>query len=536
MNDFSPVLVQDSRLSLVSKARFESYQGAAAISPTTIPSNSTSSNSLTYSVQVPSQENVVDTCFLVKSTIQLTITGTPVAGAYLFTVDGNLASDSCLNAFPFHQLIQTAQATINQTQVTCQTNDILPQLLYMIGRKELSEYNNMCPTQLDNVNDYSQNGYLNSNQSVFNGWLNGFDYNNVPRGSWVFDSITGNAIGDGATPQTAVVTFTTTEPLFLSPLIWKEQAGIQGVQSINVQFNLDSEAKKCLKVAGALPVGYKVAMKPLNSEIQVVFLSAKPSQLSRWSPRNVLPYYKLDRYISNSVNIATGATKTITSPSIQLSSIPRSVIAVVRNKTGNTTWNTPDWFLPIKKVTINWNTRSGLLSSCSPEVLYKYSTEAGVQQSYLEWSGLAMGGLTVPTTRKTTHTIGSVLALEFARHIEIQEEYLSRSSIGQYSFQINIDALNTFGADVDVEVCLIFDNEGIFTTERGQSNTYVNLLSKEMVMQTLGDKPEYDVKTEGVPNSANESLEGGKKYRMNGSAASGGGRSGGKSRLHSRLM
>ena len=574
--DFVPKLVMDSRLALSDKRDFPVFQSAASITPQIFKANSNSTSNLTYTIQVPSLENLVEMVVLVKSTISLTITGSPAAGDYLLSVDTlNVSNPAlptqstgnfCLNALPFHQLMTTANVTINQSQFNIDMQNVLPSLLYMIGRDQLSEYNDMCPTALDNVSNYTQAGYAGSNSSVFRAWTNNFGYKNAARGGWKIDSIedgpgfapgAGNAIGDGSA-RGVVVTFTTTEPLLISPFTFgKLGPALQGCQAINVNLNLDTSANRYIKfqapIVGVAPVSRTVSLKTVNSELQVIFMAPKASQLAKFNPRNILNFYKADRYLSVGQTV-NGGGSLFNSPSIQLSSIPKAILITIRPTADNNlagTSTTPNWFLPITNVNIQFNSRAGLLSSASQYQLYKASAETGVQMSWLEWSGVAQipsvpqpptPAAPAGVTASQIKTIGSVLALEFGKHIEIAEEYSAPSSLGQFNLQVAASyGANTYPGNF--ELCMIVINDGLVSTSRGNTNSYVNLLSKQTVMDVLGDVPVYDSVTdsvtepvtESVPESVSSDIEGsGRRRRAMG--RSGGAPSGGRSKLHSRLM
>ena len=541
--DFIPKLEVDPRLQLSSKRVFPVYQGAANVTPQVFPSTTHTPNNLLFTIQVPSLENCVDTVFLLRSRCTINIKGTPAVGQYLFSVDAVDASgnpsqgNAALAAFPAHNLITTANITINQCQFNVDMQNTLPSMLYMVGRDQLSEYNHMCPTMLDNTSDYTQVGYVGSNASVFNSWNKNFDYNTAGRGSWSIYSITGNnALGDGSARDVSV-TFETTEPLMVSPLRFgKLSSSLQGIQAINVNLNLDATASRYLKFAAPL-VGRSVALTAIDSDIQCVFLAPKASMLASYSPRNVIDFYKLDRYLSTAAALNPNGG-IIQSPSIQLSSIPKTMIVTLR-PTGTPpsgipisgTNSTPLWFLPITNANVTFNTQSGLLANASQYQLYKFSQESGVNQSWSEWSGKAQNSYkldpsgAIVSNPNEIKTVGSVLALSFGSHLNISQEYNSVSSLGQFNLQITCSyAANNYAGNF--EMCIVLVNEGLVSTETGNTNSYVNLLSKSVVMSVLGDTP--------VPaeSSTDPVLEGRGR-----SGGAGGGMSGGmKSRLHRRLM
>ena len=529
--DFIPTLVEDDRLILTSKLPFEIYQGASSVSPQVFAANTQAGSSHTYTVTVPSYESITDMNIMYDGDMVFTITGNPGAAAGRLVNLGNVAgapSTDCFAPFPFLQNIIVASATINQSQVSVNCQDVLPALLSCVGRESLSNYNDMTPTMLDNCQSYTQAGYVGSSASVFNPYLtSGTNYRQQGRGAWRIKSITGNTAGNAV--QTVVVTVHVTEPLgVLSPFLFaKPGAGISGVQAINFNLTLDATASRAWRTTSTLQTSVTCAYQ--NSRLLVNFLSPKASMLVKYSPRNILPYSQLSVYKSSPFTLPGGTVGgKISSPSIQLSSIPKMALIFVRPT--NRTSNTADYVLPIDKININFNGRNGLLSGATQQQLYAMSVMAGVNQSWQEWCGAAaLGGNINDTSVGTFFTQGGVLALQFGRDIECSNEYDAPSSIGQYNFAINVDFTNECGSGGNVELYIILVNSGFLASERGQSSSYTSIVSKADCMSVLNDVPLSDVEnSQTLPESGTEALTGGR--RRVGRGISGGGPSGGAMR------
>jgi hypothetical protein len=536
--DFIPTLVEDDRLILTSKLPFEIYQGASSVSPQVFAANTQTGSSHTYTVTVPSYESITDMNIMYDGDMVFTIIGNPGAGAGRLVNLGNVAgapSTDCFAPFPFLQNIIVASATINQSQVSVNCQDVLPALLSCISRESLSKYNDMTPTMLDNCQSYTQAGYVGSSASVFNPYLtSGTDYRQQGRGAWRIKSITGNTAANAV--QTVVVTVHVTEPLgILSPFLFaKPGAGISGVQAINFNLTLDATASRAWRTTSVLQSSVTCAYQ--NSRLLVNFLSPKASQLVKYSPRNILPYSQLSVYKSNPVAVGDGKAN---SPSIQLSSIPKMALIFVRPVIRNT--STADYVLPITGININFNGRNGLLSGASQQQLYAMSAMAGVNQSWQEWCGAAaLGGNVSDTSVGTFFTQGGILALQFGRDIECSNEYDAPSSIGQYNFAVNVNFTNECASAGNVELYIILVNSGFLASERGQSSSYTSIVSKADCMSVLNDVPLSDVEnSQTLPESGTEALTGGRRrgYGKSGGGPSGGARSaGGMRKLASRLM
>ena len=78
---------------------------------------------------------------------------------------------------------------------------------------------------------------------------NATDSDNLPRGAFHIESISGNSVGDGNTPKVVIITVKITEPLLSSPWLFanpsENNQGIYGIQNLSFQMNLASPVKEC---------------------------------------------------------------------------------------------------------------------------------------------------------------------------------------------------------------------------------------------------------------------------------------------------
>lgn len=539
-SDYIPVLVSDKRMDLHSKLDYEVYSGANSVAPSRFTANTNSPNNLNFTITCPSFETILDACVWVDTDIIYTITGVPTGTNFLV----NYGTTDALAPFCFNQLIQNASINVNNSSVSLQVSDCLPALLPLISRDELSQYNCMTPTMLDNVQNYYQAGYLGSDASVFNGYFKNNVYDKQSRGSFSITSITGNTAQAAADTKTVIVTVHVTEPLLVSPFLFgKIGSGLSGIQAVNMSLSMDPSGKRSWRTAtplgsaAAAPAGgYSVSVQYNAPQVLVNFLSPKASQLVKYGPRSVMPFSNLSVYNSD-VRVAK-ITGDISSPSIQLSSIPKTLMVYIR-KDGRT-WNDADFYIPIKGVSINWNVNNGIMSGCSQQQLYVMSQQAGLQQSWSEWSGKATDS-TGAGDLTSVLTCGGPLVAMFGKDVYCQNEYDAPGNIGSYNFSITVTYDNSTLATAAVPSALVYTgniqlfvvmgNEGIFTSQQGNSSSFVNLLSKSDVLSVLSDKAVQDVPSNDLQLTTGESITGGRR----GYGKSGGGPSGGR-KLSTRLM
>ena len=121
-------------------------------------------------------------------------------------------------------------------------------------------------------------------------------------------------------------------------------------------------------------------------------------------PRNVVPYYEIPIYkttmfqylpgrtnrgrVSDDWSFPTPESRILCSSSIQLTCIPDKIVVCVRKNIGNLTCEDADNYATIKNISIHFNNQAGLLSSMTPEQLYRNSVQSGLaNMSWDEFCG-----------------------------------------------------------------------------------------------------------------------------------------------------
>jgi hypothetical protein len=529
MADFKTILVKDSTIAdITDNQTVAVYSGGSNVTYQKFQAISTSSSSMIFSVQIPSESIVVDRKVLLKSdlTFTLTYSGVP-AGKQAF----NLGQTDAMGPFPLASLMNTLSATINNTNVSVNLEDIFPALLRLNSNEELQLYNGMAPNMPDNLLSYSDSILTNNN--VLSSFLTqGFDKDLAPRGSFPLSATVTQYESDGTTVVSSSPVVATTgnivkvqitgsfcEPIFLSPFIFgnpeANSGGFVGLNTLNMTMNLNS-GNRLFRSASPYTVdialGTSANSNPFsNTFLLFNFLSTQPTDMV--PSRNVLPYYDVPRYISsnNNTSIASGASDTITSNNIQLNQLPDKFLIMVRKQQTTLKVTDTDSFFTINSISVNLNNQSGLLSSASQQDLWRISLDNGIQMSWSEWSGKAFIAETSSGVGKSINTCGSILVLNPALNLSLPS-FLSSGSVGQFNFQFNINVTNNYSSSVQPEVCVICCNSGLFTTQQGTSQVSSGLLQKQMVLDA------QEKSSAVIPSAEYGRMVGGKLGQMNGSA------------------
>lgn len=494
--DIQKVLVLDDRLAVSSEIKYAVHKGAQNMTSASFRAISNSTSQLTFNIQVPSEQVIIDRRCMLRSQLEFQVVGTPKLGEYLV----NYGLTEAFGAFPLHQLFSTVQATINNNSTSINIRDVLPAIVRMNDQRELQAYNGLTATAFDTYKSYADAvGAINNPLGSF---INVGDNDLVPRGSLALDDITGNTLGDGSSQRTVVIKATFTEPLLMSPWLFADPAhkqGFYGIQNLNFVMNIGDTkrfwrtAKDITAASQYNSASYAVNLIAFNEPTLIFnFLTPHASQ-ALTSPRNVVPYYELPRYITQfTSSIASGASASITTQTLQLNQVPDKLIIMVRKPMASQLWDDTETFLQVNRCIVNWNNNSGILSSATQQDLYRYARENGSNQNWSEFRGQANRNPANPATLAShrIYTSGSLVVLDFGKDIQLVDEYYASGSIGSFSLQVQLEVVNNSDVSLDAcEVCMITMNSGVFVCERGASSVFTALLTKQDVLSASQYQP-----------------------------------------------
>jgi len=397
--DIEKLAVFDDRI-VQTRPKYAVEKGALSLTNSPFNAISQTQSQHTYNIYVPSENVYVSRDLEWGSTVYLGVnvrltTADPAveqypAGEPLLT----LGVDGSLSAFPLNALCATMTATINDTTVTINSQDVLTEVLRLTDYSP-NRLQRTCPTMLDK---YQSNGdaldanndpiaaYATSQYSpdeIGNGtWNNivftkpdgsaiaavGADSYTVPSGPTVdcFDGIPLSTVqGDGTTVNglyQVYLKWRTTEKLVLSPFIFSEEysqdTGLFGINNIQLVMNMrdpnramrlrDSVVGTARKYyyGGGLapntwtaPIFYNTNVGSgvfSDSVVNCQFLT--PSLDIPLPPKSCVPYMEFPRYITQPQNVkmAAGDVTQLQSQTITLPQIPDLLIIYCKATSSNT--------------------------------------------------------------------------------------------------------------------------------------------------------------------------------------------------------
>jgi len=546
--DFHKILVKDDVLNVTDDIGYAVLKGAQQITPTVFNASSISNQTHQFSIQIPSEQTLVCREVLWRCTVQILLTG--IVGA----VQPNIiewGKADAFGSFPLQRLLTNLQCQINNNTVSQNYQDVLPVILRQMDTRRLNRYGGSTPTKPDlfayAVGRDTTGTRVNpvNIMNPANCYNFSSDPNYVGNGSFVLDNLVITA-GTATTPQTALLTATFTEPILMSPWIWGQpesnNQGIYGIQNLNFTLQLKASPASALRISSTTTSAITASF-PANafSNSQLLFKFYTPHPSSLMPSRNVVPYSEYLLFRTPAPLVATDATATVTSPSIQLNQVPSKLIIGVANTFAGSDVSTADSYQTINSITLQWNNGAGLLSTATVYDLYKFSAESGSNQSWLEFTGRA--GVVIQTgtneyTNQNASTTGSLVYLTMAKHVQLVEDFYSASSIGNFNLTVTVNYTNkvqntNYVALATPQLFVYVQNEGLFISEKGSSSTFTAVLNKNDVLDaSMQGQPELSgMEAEGLAGSGmTDRLLGaiGRKHQRTRGNIVGMGRSGGE--------
>lgn len=521
MQSFQPVIVRDSRvndISTILPMRLD--KGPAQSNYQQYPSTNANANNMSFNnINIPSENTIIDR--------HVTITATPTIRMSFTNFAANkrvfyYGTTDAFQNFPLNSSFLSNSYTINGCTSTIMTQDLMSPLLTMTDDEQLRHYN--CPTLRDkNLKHFGAMVLQSSNpladyRSVKKGFIPRgshpitFTIQRIPNGTLPADvaalpiitelstdgeiegALTSLHVGDVINMD---ITTTFTEPLlFCSPFTYgasnNNNAGLFGVNKMAFNMQLDSSCKRMFSSSINVGAGVRtiqlIDMK--KCEINFNFLTSQTSDLI--ANKNVLPFTDYFRYeTTGQVAIpANTSSGTLVTNSIQMASIPDKIYICVRP--ANLTIADSNSFLPIEKLTVNFNNVNGIFAGASPMDLYNMSVSNGSKQELYEFLGYANGenGRANPST-------GSLIVIKPTKNLNLLD-FLTNGSQGQFNLAVNLVVKNNEpvnGVAITPVITIIVENNGIFVTENSQSSKFTSLFTKDMVtsesLSQFGESENY---------------------------------------------
>ena len=514
--DIAKMAVFDARI-VQEPAAYAVDKGGLSLTNSPYAAVGNSATQHTYNINVPSQNVFVDRAIDWTSYVFVKFNCALDAGVSPYVLNQPVVvfgRDCALSAFPLHELVATMTATINDTSVVINTDTVLHEVLRLTDYKK-NRLVRTCPTMLDRYKSYND-AYLSIN-SPLNSFLEASASDEVPNGAWwdiVFCDSLGNVLsGSGSytvsaqayayvagvpVRNTAVyaadatypiyIRFQSTEKLVLSPFIFADacewETGLFGINNIQLVLNMKADWSRVIRTTTAggrtlSAITYFIPQSgggsPFASPtVNVQYLT--PSLDIPLPPKSIVPYMEFPRYVkAETTAINAGATSNLQSQTIVLPQIPDFLIIYVKPNAYGATDG--DYYLPITRISLNFDNFAGLLSSHTTRQLYQMSAHNGLEMDFNEWIGAAKSNKPDASGNLAIQTVGGFLVLKPGQDFALQSGQAA-GLIGNFTLQFNIDVANYSSAAVTPVIYVIAANSGFFESLGGSSRIIKGVLSE----------------------------------------------------------
>lgn len=332
---------------------------------------------------------------------------------------------------PVQSAASSIELRLNGSATSTSINDYVCIYPHLMNPEDMAKWSSEMPLQKDNSASYgttnttAPNAGYNNIRSPFAP----YDANVlVPsRASYVWKFL---ADGTSGTQSYNVYQLDVVEQLFISPMVWSDlmdkSAGISNLNNLILQIRfadlnrmisstlgntnaLYVSVEKSLTVqlnGGAVPVDGGSDFQ--NPTLLVEYITQDPVLAARQPQTLAYDYSLIQPFISNcgSWSSATATVAGFTAQSLRLASIPSKLYLFARPSksalnTAALAQATPDTFLRIKNISVNFNNRINLFATYTESDLYNMSVKNGLQDSFQDWK----------------YSTGSVCVIDVARDI-----------------------------------------------------------------------------------------------------------------------
>jgi hypothetical protein len=428
-------------LEMVDNPKNVIYVGPTNQSLFKYPASSTSDQNIIFNnICAPSLSTVMGRTLRVAmnaqvTTAYLTATGGGQFNAVDFTTGAPIAkvfdtnATACLRASPLANVISSCDVRINGGANSVALNQFSTIYPFLRSNEDIKRYGAEMPSQCDN-------SALYENTSATNPFNNVNGNSSVPaRGSFLARRVSHTANGAG-TGFIDVYVISWTEELLISPFLtghWQDDVGLCNVNNLTISLRLDSLVNMfSLKtVANASITSATLIAVNVDVPVLLVEFNSQNSILAARTPQTaVYEFHQIQTYLRASPGVLDGtanvAVGTVIGDSIRLPCLPSKIYLFIAPTTK--TPNTPDHFVNITGVSINFNDKTALLNTMDESSLYKMSA----------FNAGSMSGSAFPNYNQWRYGAGSILVIDVVKNLSIAESSTPGSQNQYSTFQATI--------------------------------------------------------------------------------------------------
>lgn len=467
----------DEVLNLKGDLNYSCFDGGAEVSYQQFEAQSNNNSNITIICNPPSDNIVIDPVVYQSYKLTFTYSATNTQGISRRIIDtddglelGRPIAD-CLRQFPIAQISGTPQLKINSASVMTNLTDYFNEAIrFSNSFKKQDRAFSMTASQLDQQLTYES--LYGTNRSPFAQY--GANPHQQSRASFPNFKVISNPLIVAGASGVATVEVTVYEPLFVSPFYFSKK-GISGVRTMTYT-NVLTDLTRMLCRS---PVNGNTPNPPLTltgltgnvNAVKLLFKYITPKQLDVIPKQLVYGYNEFVPTIQSTGGlIATNTSATLTMNALNLQAIPKRLLVYVKEKRedieGFLNIGKPDVINAlIENISLNFQNRTGLLSSATEEDLYQMSRANGIDMSYGQWK----------------KEIGSILAIDLGKDIGLPSGKCA-GLLDNPQLSMNVKFKNISAVSKKFSLYVIVVYEGTFSIVNGNISKQVGVLTQQDVI------------------------------------------------------
>lgn len=441
----------------------------AQVTPRSEPATSKSLSTINFQISPSSPSSVIDRSIIVETSFTFVFTGNTGDTRHLIRRGVSAPRG-------FNHGVQSTVLTINGLAISQETQAIQHALSHFSEDDHMIHKQTISPSWMgaDYVQDYTVVGETSVNNSL----ASYQDSTRARFGRGCYDmNVSVN------TPTTATVSIRFYEYMTLSPLNYSGDLmpGLTNVTSLGLTFNLANIERMFCQGDGTI-TGATVTLNEATCHLTElsfpVYLNVPPIVTTS--------YTDIQRQTTSAgITIPAGDTRTLSSNSYQLNTVPHSIIVyakipdsviygTVRDKTAFS-----DAYGVIEKLEIQYNNQSSILGSASPIQLFQMSSRNGIDLSWQEFNGRTPN---LPTGNQAVSNIplcGSLVCLSFGHDISSNDPTAISGTSVNSNFSVKATVRNNNTGPVPYDLTILYVYEGVLSIAPGQAYKYTSLLTRD---------------------------------------------------------
>lgn len=452
----------DSRMVVDAPKVFLLKDGPASVTYQTVQVRDPATLSPRFTIQTPSYQTGVSRRVLYRMVGRITVEGTNLD----FLASSNRVA---LRAFPIHSCMSSLTLEVNDATISLGSLNQYLSGLTSIGR------NSCAPASAQSLSDTAPDLFADYDSAVgvpggpFEPVAAG-PYSNFSRGSRT-GGITAITV---VSPTVMHVDVDITEPLIVQPFDYSEdgfEKAIYGVGTMNVNWSYQDVHRMLSLALGGTATVSNVSLTPSLQQLELSFVT--PSDRSLMTVDRPYSYNQTNvQLFTNQLTnapIPAGGTVSGASQVVELSTVPDKFLVYAtlsEQDRQDRTQSIPDVYLALDSIQCQFGTRSGLLSSATPRLLWEITRRNGVDVPFPVWAGRTQIGSAGSQGRGA----GGPLLIDAAADLGLPDGITPGMST---RIQFNITSAtftNTTGRTLNgVRLVVLALTDGVITNKMGSS-------------------------------------------------------------------